>query len=203
MRGISVPRAKNLPTRIKTEYLNSERQPKHEDTVYRMDSNCLWHERRLALLDDELCLTPLHDGLIIEKIPLVRCMHLFLPSPAGLTRITLLTFQHEISHICRLEIDTLNFNLKSDQDEFSFKDHFKICCPAIFSDDGQSTMNDSELVAFNVHTYPESINSGLTFSFRTRSLEECDSWIQLLRTAVAEVKRKSPRVSFFRRYQVI
>ena len=61
------------PTRIKNEYLTSERekQSKHQGTVSRMDSNCMWHKRRLVLLDEDLCLTPLAGELIIEKIPLV------------------------------------------------------------------------------------------------------------------------------------
>ena len=63
----SVPRS----TRIKKEFLTDGSSRKHEDIVYRMDANSEWHERRLVLLSDDLCLTPVHDELIIEKIPLV------------------------------------------------------------------------------------------------------------------------------------
>ena len=64
----SVPRS----TRIKKEYLTDGPSRKHEDVVYRMDASSEWHERRLVLLSDDLCLTPVQDELIIEKIPLVR-----------------------------------------------------------------------------------------------------------------------------------
>ncbi len=63
----SVPRS----TRIKKEYLTDGPSRKYEDVVYRMDANSEWHERRLVLLKDDLCLTPVQDELIIEKIPLV------------------------------------------------------------------------------------------------------------------------------------
>lgn len=63
-------------------------------------------------------------------------------------------------------------------------------------------LND-EMVAFNVHTYPESSNKGLTFSFRAKSVDECNTWIERIQTATAETKKASPKVSFFRRYQVI
>jgi hypothetical protein len=72
--GGHIQRSKNLPVRIKSEFLTGDRErihAVHEDKIWRMDSNCLWHERQLVLFHDELCLTPLNDELIIEKIPLV------------------------------------------------------------------------------------------------------------------------------------
>ena len=63
----SVPRS----TRVKKEYLTDVPSRKHEDVVYRMDANSEWHERRLVLLSDDLCLTPVQEELIIDKIPLV------------------------------------------------------------------------------------------------------------------------------------
>ena len=103
--------------------------------------------------------------------------------------------------MCRLEIESLNLNLRSD-DRKSFSDLIKTSVPSICGFDRSPSKDNSDYVAFNVHTYPEGFNHGLTFSFRAESADDCTQWIGLLQSAATEAKRTSPKVAFFRRYQV-
>mmetsp|Transcript_27504 Transcript_27504/g.57177 ORF Transcript_27504/g.57177 Transcript_27504/m.57177 type:complete len:187 (-) Transcript_27504:110-670(-) len=173
----SVPRS----TRIKKEYLTEGPSRKHEDVVYRMDANSEWHERRLVLLSDNLCLTTVQDELIIEKIPL-----------------------HEISNVLWLEITDLNLNIKLNGEETSSTGARTLggCADFCCRDRGLPSGNVLRSPAFNVRTYPEGTNSGLAFTFRATSVESCERWVRILTDAAAVAKRTSPKVSFYRRYQV-